>query len=137
MADSQSPFSDRINRSINKQNCYNTFLKNAPAIRILRRKFMASTDEPTEAAIVVLNMETERGRVIASKLVADSVPRHKNNPFVVSNVSFPLLGGALREFDDEAADKLYEMMGDDLVVVVVDYGVAEVFSAMKAGEEKK
>lgn len=117
--------------AVNKHNCRNTLEINADRVEHFKRRMMERGLAPTEAVIVLLNVDDPNGSQIAEALM----PGHNwqeyrdrgEVPFARGLAMREGIEGALNIFDKDAADKLREMTG--VAVVVVDHGVAEVFPA--------
>jgi hypothetical protein len=118
-------------RAVSKHNCRNTLKINADRVEHFKRRLTERGLTPTEAVIVLLNLNDPNGGQIAEVLM----PGHNwqeyrdrgEVPFVRGLVMREGIEGALNFFDKEAADKLREMT--EAAVVVVDHGVAEIFPA--------
>lgn len=120
-----------VMRAVGKHNCRGTLEINADRVEHFKHRLAERGLSPTEAVIVLLNVDDPNGGQIAEALM----PGHNwqeyrdrgEVPFARGLAMREGIEGTLDIFDKEAADKLREMMV--AAVVVVDHGVAEIFPA--------
>lgn len=117
--------------AVGKRNCKKTLRTNTDKVahykyRLAKRGFSAY-----EVVIVLLNVDDMYGGQLADTLMPDHNWQKIRNcgevPFARGLVMRDFMQEALEAFDREAAAKLSKMT--DVAVVVVDYQVAEIFSA--------
>lgn len=118
-------------RAINKGNCRNTLEMNADRIEYFKRRLSECGMTADQAVILILNVNDVYGG-----LLADIFMPGQNWQEIRDRGAVPFGRGlavrdgiqkALSAFDKTAAMKLQSMT--NVAVVVVDYGVAEVFAA--------
>jgi hypothetical protein len=119
---------------IDKKNCTNTFIQNIDRIIHFRQRLTERGMTPDQAVIVIFNVDDIHGGPLADILMPNF-----NWQEIRDKGQIPFARGlAMRDwtqeaisFDKEAATKLKKIK-DDVAVVVVDYGVVEIFLASKA-----
>ena len=136
MIGSKCSYARGVDRAINKQNCYRSFKANAEMIVWLSRHRDEIIHSSVPTVILVLNVDAACKAIAEESHAMDYEKEVTRESFACTFVDRDKLVGTLRKFDREASDKLKEM-ADGLPVVVIDYGVAEVFTVAKALEEKK
>ncbi len=118
-------------RGIGKSNCRKTLEMNADRVEHFKRRLMERGMAPDQAVIVLLNVDDIHGGPLAEILMPgqnwQEVRDKEQVPFVRGLAMRDGIQKVLHEFDKEAAKKLNDMNG--VAVVVVDYGVADVFTA--------
>ncbi len=118
-------------RAVEKHNCRTTLVLNADRVDHFKQRLLERGMTADQAVIVLLNVDDARGGPIADILMPQTnwqeIRDRGEAPFARGLADREFILDALRFFDNEAAAKLDSM--DDVAVVVVDHGVAEVFSA--------
>ncbi len=116
-------------RAVNKINCKTMFELNADRVDHFVKRMKDGGHSPSRVVIVLINVDDVHGGPIAEALM----PGHDWQEYR-DRGELPVARGlagregieaVLADFDKEAADKLRNMKG--VSVVVVDYGVAEIF----------
>lgn len=118
--------------AVEKHNCKITFEQNAERVAHFKKRLSDRGMSPSDAVIVVLNVDNPFGGVLADALM----PGHNwqeyrdrgEVPYARGLAMREGIQSALAAFDKDAAEKL-EGMAKKVPVVVVDHGVAEVFAA--------
>lgn len=118
-------------RALGKLKCRNTLEMNADRVEHFKRRLTVRGLTAAEAVIVILNVDDPNGGPIAEMFM----PGHNwqqyrdrgETPFARGLEMRAVIEDTLDLFDKEAAAKLREMT--EYAVVVVDYGVAEIFHA--------
>lgn len=118
--------------AVEKVNCINTFKMNADRIEHFKGRVRALNLTSDSILILVANVDTDLGQVIADGLMPgfnwQAIRDQGQIPYARGLAGRDGIQAALNHFDpDGSATKLRAMSG--LAVVVVDYGVVEVFSA--------
>lgn len=121
---------DKRTRMMAKFNCCGTFNLYAVRVAHLKRRLTESGMTAAEAVIVIINVNDPYGGPLADALM----PGHNwqpcrdrgEVPYACGLAGREGIQGVLEHLDVEAAAKLRTM--DGIAVVVVDHGVAEVFS---------
>ena len=125
------PAGYRMMQAVNKQNCIATFEMNADRIAHFKNRIGERQMDPKTVVIVIINVDAPYGGDLADMLM----PGHDWQQFR-DNGEVPFARGlAMREgvqeyvklFDAEASQKIETVAG--IPVVVIDYSVAEIFSA--------
>lgn len=118
-------------KAVEKHNCKNTLDLNADRVVHFKNRIAEKGLDPEKMAIVVINVDDPHGAPIAELLMPNfnwQEIRDKGEiPFARGLVYRQSMQEIINEFDEEAAKKMSETSGT--IVVVVDHGVAEVFSA--------
>jgi len=119
-------------RADRKMNCQKTLEMNADRVQHFKKRITELGLTVEESLIVILNVDDEHGGPLADVFMPNQnwqVFRDRGEvPFARGLVRREGIDEALEFFDKEAAYKL-RAMADKAVVVVVDFGVAEVFPA--------
>lgn len=114
-----------------KTNCRITYEQSIDRVAHFKRRMSELEKSPTEVVIVLINADDVRGALFASILMPEvnwqEIRDRGEIPYARGLVFRDSVQEWIETFDTEAADKLRVMI--DLAVVVIDYGVAEVFSA--------
>lgn len=117
-------------RAVSKDNCKNTLKINAARVEHFKRRLAERGMAAKEAVIVLLNVDDVHGGPLADALMPghnwQEIRNRGEVPFARGLAMREGIQDALSAFDSEAAEKLQKMA--DVAVVVVDHGVAEVFS---------
>lgn len=117
-------------RAVAKHNCRNTFDMNADRVTHFVRRIAERQLSPADVVIVLLNVDDRNGALIANGLMPvhdwQAYRDRGEIPFARGLAGRDGIQGVLELFDAEAAAKLRDAAG--IAVVVVDHGVAEVFS---------
>lgn len=125
------PVAYSVMKAVEKHNCKNTLELNADRVDHFKNRIVEKGLNPEEMAIVVINVDDPHGAPIAELLMPNfnwQEIRDKGEvPFARGLVYRQSMQEIINEFDEEAAKKMSETSGT--IVVVVDHGVAEVFSA--------
>jgi hypothetical protein len=120
-----------VAKAVSKHNCGITLGNNSDRVAHFKNRAAELGKTADEVVIVVLNVDDEHGGAIAEKLMPganwQSFHDQGQVPFARGLAGRKGIQDVLRLFDKEAAKKLRGMK--DLAVVVVDYGVAEIFQA--------
>jgi len=116
---------------VEKHNCRNTLELNADCVEHLKRRLTERGMTPDQVVIVLLNVDDIHGGPLAELLMPghnwQEIRDKGEVPFARGIAMRVNIQIALEIFDMDAAMKLQSM--SDVAVVVVDHGVAEVFSA--------
>ncbi len=114
-----------------KYNCIYTLEINADRVEHFKRRLTECGLTPTEAVIILLNVDDQNGGQIAEVLMPghnwQEIRDRGEVPFARGLAGREGIHEALNTFDQEAGKKLQNMT--EVAVVVVDHGVAEVFPA--------
>ena len=125
------PAAVTIVNAVEKHNCRNTLELNADRVVHFKRRVVERGLTAANAVIVLLNVDDVHGGPLAEILMPgfnwQEIRDRGEIPFARGLAVREGIQEALQLFDKEAADKLRKMT--DLAVVVMDHGVAEVFSA--------
>lgn len=120
-----------IFQAVSKLNCRNTLALNADRVEHFKRRLVERGMTPDDAVIVLLNVDDVHGGPIADILMPgfnwQEIRDQGEVPFARGLAMRGGIQEILSTFDKEASDKLRDM--NDVAVVVVDQGVAEVFTA--------
>lgn len=118
-------------RAVEKRNCLNTLVMNADRVAHFKQRLSDRGMTPDQAVIVILNVDDVHGGPLADALMPghnwQEIRDRGEVPFARGLAMRDGIQNAIGTFDEEAAAKLKNMT--DVVVVVVDRGVAEVFEA--------
>lgn len=124
-----SSFDLAATTAIEKFNCWSTFGRNVERILHFMGRLKDHGLSKDEAVIVILNVDVPFGRALADALMPghdwQTIRDRGEVPFARGIAMREGLELAVVEFDREAATKMKATEG--IVVLVVDYGVAEVF----------
>ena len=116
---------------IAKHNCKGTLELNSDRIKHFKNRFKAKGLSAQDAVIVVLNVDDLHGGPLAENLMPgynwQEIRDRGEKPFARGLAVRDGIEEVLQAFDNEAANKLKGMT--EISVVVVDHGVAEVFTA--------
>jgi len=116
---------------VGKHNCKNTLELNADRVEHFKRRLAERNMTAKQAVIVLLSVDDVHGGPLADVLMPgynwQEIRDRGEVPFARGLAMREGIQKALGTFDKEAATKLRGMT--DVAVVVVDYGVAEVFAA--------
>jgi hypothetical protein len=127
--------------AIEKHNCRRTFETQKDRVRHFTQRIVERGASPKDVVIVIINVDDAHGGPLADLLMPGSGAMWQK---MREESQIPFARGlALREgiqdflalFDKEAADSLLSLPETELAVVVVDYGVAEIFVASEAKNE--
>jgi len=117
--------------AVSKANCRGTLEMNAERVTHFKQRLAERQLTATDAVIVLLNVDDVHGGPLADVLMPgfnwQEIRERGEVPFARGLAQRDGIEGALESFDQDAAEKLRSM--NDVAVVVVDHGVAEVFSA--------
>lgn len=117
--------------AVEKHNCCNTLELNIDRVEHFKQRLTERGMTPDQAVIVILNVDDVHGGPIAEMLMPghnwQEIRDRGEVPFARGLAMRNGIQGALEIFDQDAATKLQNM--NDVAVVVVDHGVAEVFKA--------
>lgn len=120
-----------VARAVGKHNCRVTLANNAERVQHFKRRMETLGHSPADWVIVVLSVDDSHGGPIADLLMPNhdwqSIRNAGQVPFARGMVSRAQMTDIVAMFDPDAADKLRTLTG--VVVLVVDYDVAEVFEA--------
>lgn len=119
-------------RAVEKHNCRNTFEMNADRVAHFKQRLSERGMTADQAVIVLLNVNDVHGGPLADVLMPgqnwQEIRDRGEVPFARGLAMRDGIQDAIGTFDEEAAVKL-KSMTNNLAVVVVDRGVAEVFAA--------
>lgn len=125
------PVAVAVISAVEKHNCRNTLELNADRVEHFKRRLTERGMTPEQAVIVLLNVDDVHGGPLADVLMPghnwQEIRDKGEVPFARGLAMRDGIQEALGAFDKDAATKLQSM--SDVVVVVVDHGVAEVFAA--------
>lgn len=125
------PVAMAVVSAVEKHNCRNTLELNMDRVVHFKQRVVECGLTAANAVIVLLNVDDVHGGPLAETLMPgfnwQEIRDRGKVPFARGLAVREGIQEALQLFDKEAADKLRKMT--DLAVVVVDHGVAEVFSA--------
>jgi hypothetical protein len=117
--------------TVNKLNCQATLEMNADRVKHFQNRLTERGLTADQAVIVVIKVDDIHGGPLAEILMPgydwQSIRDKGEVPFARGIAERNGIEEALDTFDKEAAAKLHGMK--DTAVVVVDYGVAEIFAA--------
>lgn len=117
--------------AVSKHNCKNTLEANADRVTHFKKRLAERGMTADQAVIVLLNVDDIHGGPLADILMPgqnwQEIRDRGEVPFARGLAMRDGIQEALDAFDEDAAKKLKNMTG--VAVVVVDHGVAEVFSA--------
>ena len=118
-------------RTVGKHNCRGTFELNADRVEHFKRRLAERRLTASNVVIVIVNVDDVHGGQLADALMPGAnwqeIRDRGEVPFARGLADRKGIQESLNIFDQEAAVKLRDMNG--VAVVVVDHGVAEVFSA--------
>ena len=125
------PVAVAVISAVEKHNCRNTLELNADRVEHFKRRLTERGMTPDQAVIVLLNVDDVHGGPLADALMPghnwQEIRDKGEVPFARGLAMRDGIQEALGIFDKDAATKLKNM--NDVAVVVVDHGVAEVFAA--------
>jgi hypothetical protein len=125
------PVAVAVIQAVDKVNCRNTFEMNTERVVHFKRRVTERGMTAFDVVIVILNVDDVHGGPIAEKLMPgfnwQEIRDRGEIPFARGLAGRNGIQEVLGIFDKNAAEKLGKMT--DVAVVVVDYGVAEVFQA--------
>lgn len=117
--------------AVNRLNCKNTLELNADRVAHFKNRLVERGMTPDQAVIVLLNVDDVHGGPLADVLMPgqnwQEIRDKGEVPFARGLAMRDGIQEALGAFDKDAAKRLKKMT--KVSVVVVDHGVAEVFSA--------
>jgi hypothetical protein len=118
-------------KAVEKHNCHSTLEMNFDRIEHFKNRLVARGMTAKDAVIVFVNVDDVHGGPIADALMPEmnwqEIRDRGEIPFARGLASREFMQEVLNTFDQEAGTKLQDMA--DVAIVVVDHGVAEVFSA--------
>lgn len=118
--------------AVGKHNCRGTLKLNADRLAHFRRRFKERGMTVSDVVIVIVNVDDVHGGPLADALMPgmnwQKIRDCGEIPFARGLVGREGIQEALNAFDQEAAKKLRDTT--NIAVVVVDYGVAEVFRTL-------
>jgi len=125
------PVGAALLKEVGKHNCQVTLNAQLDRIEHFKERFAIRGFSPSEVVIFVANADDPHGKPLLEKIMPDTdwqAMRDQGQvPFGRGLVARDFIQTVLPSFDQEAADKLKGM--EQLAVVVIDHGVAEIFSA--------
>ena len=125
------PVAAAMIRAVGKHNCRNLFEINTDRIEHFKRRQVERGMTAEQIVIVLLNVDDVHGGEIANILMPNhdwqEIRDRGEIPVARGLATRAGIQSILDRFDTDAADKLRDMT--KLAVVVVDYGVAEIFEA--------
>ena len=115
---------------VNKHNCEISFDLNSERINHFKERMIARDVTPQEFVIAFISVDDQHGRLIADVLMPNynwqEIRDRGEKPFARGLVDRSFINEGLELFDEQAAKKLKELT-EGVAVVVVDFGVAEIF----------
>ncbi len=125
------PVAVAVIHAVEKHNCRNTLQMNTDRVEHFKRRLVERGMTSDQAVIVLLNVDDVHGGPLADALMPghnwQEIRDRGEIPFARGLAMRDGIQEALGVFDKDAATKLQGM--NDVAVVVVDHGVAEVFGA--------
>jgi hypothetical protein len=119
-------------RAVNKSNCENTMNLNLDRIPYFKQRLADRGMTPEQAVIVILNVDDAHGGPLANTLMPDydwqQIRDRGEIPFARGLAMRNGIQEVLEAFDADAAMKLKNIT-KELPIIVMDHGVAEVFTA--------
>lgn len=122
--------------AVGKHNCKRTLAQNAERVTHFARRLTEKNLSPKDAAIVLLNVDTRLGSLLADALM----PGHDWQAFRDQGQIPFARGLAGREGLQELVDKIDETAGnklrslDGVAIIVMDFDVVEVFTLQDVQE---
>ena len=120
-----------VNMYNGKQNCRNTLALNADRVKHFKNRLAERNMTPADAVIFLLNVDDVHGGPIADVLMPgynwQEIRDRGEIPFARGLAGREGIQEILGGFDEEASRKLQTI--NEVAVVIVDHGVAEVFAA--------
>ncbi|MCK4781613.1 hypothetical protein KAS79_01665 [Candidatus Parcubacteria bacterium] len=120
-----------VMEAVGKHNCQNTLELNADRVAHFKNRISERELTASNTVIVLLNVDDVHGGPIADILMPEynwkEIRDRGEVPFARGLADREFIQEVLNTFDQEAGKKLQDM--SKVAVVVVDHGVAEVFSA--------
>ncbi len=120
-----------VMRAVAKHNCRNTYEAQGERVLHFQARAVQLGKTPADVVIVLINVDDPHGRLMADALMPGhdwQAYRDRGEvPFARGLAGREGVQNMLRIFDAEAADKLSGYDATAVAVVVVDYGVAEVY----------
>lgn len=118
-------------QAVEKENCKNTLKLNADRVEHFKNRMIERGTTPDESVIVCLNVDDVHGEQIADILMPgydwQAIRDKGETPFALGIAMRDFIQEALNAFDSYAATELHNV--NEISVVIVDHGVAEVFVA--------
>lgn len=125
------PMAVAVITAVEKHNCSRTLELNADRVRHFARRAKELARSPADVVIVIANVDTPAGRVLADALMPGYDWQQFRDagevPFARGLAGRQGIQEFIQEVDADAGAKL--LAHEDLAVVVVDYGTVDVFSA--------
>jgi hypothetical protein len=126
-----NPASVAVFKAFSKRNCRNTFELNADRIEHFKKRLVERGLTAKDMVITLINADDLHGSAIVDMLMPNfnwqEIRDRGEIPFARGLATRGSIQEAVEIFDQEAATKLRGM--NDLAVVVIDHGVAEIFPA--------
>lgn len=123
-------------RAIAKLNCNKTFDANSGRVQHFQQRIVQLGKNPKDVLIVVLNADDPHGGALANQLMPDQdwdeYRKLGQVPFARGLAMRDGIQELLDVLDKEAGDKLRQIEG--VAVLVMDYGVAEVYNLGDPGQ---
>lgn len=120
-------------KAVEKHNCKATFDMNADRVQHFKNRITEKELTPKDVVITVINVDDPNGGPIADVLMPNynwqEIRDQGQIPFARGLAQREGIQSILEEFDKDAAKKLKELPEGEVAVVVVDHGVAEIFTA--------
>lgn len=125
------PVAIAVIQTVSKYNCHNTLKLNADRVEYFKKRLAERGLTADQTVIVILNVDDVHGGPLADILMPgynwQEIRDKGEIPFARGLAMRHGIQTILGAFDKNAATKLQGM--HEMAVVVVDYGVAEVFAA--------
>jgi len=125
------PDAHAMAKAIDKLNCKTTLNLSADQVAHYQKRAVELSHTPETIVIAIIHVDDNHGGPLAETLMPNGnwqeFRDRKEKPLLRGLVGREFMQDALRFFDQEAADKLRTMQ--ELAVVVIDFNVAEVFTA--------
>ena len=126
----EDPVAVAVIHAVKKNNCKSTFDLNVDRVQHFKNRIVEKQLNSKDVVIVVINVDDPHGGPIADMLMPNfnwqEIRDRREVPFARGLAMRKGIGEAIAIFDKEASKKLEKIIG--VAVVVVDHGVAEVFS---------
>ncbi len=124
------PIGYAVIQAVNKSNCENTYLSQADRIQHFKNRINEKMLDSRDFVINVINVDSPYGCEIAEILM----PGHDwqqyrdkgETPYARGLATKEVMIKLISSFDQEAADKIIQM--EQIPVIIIDYGVVEIFS---------
>lgn len=124
------PHAVAVIEAVSKYNCKELFSLNIERIEHFKNRITEKKLTPKEVVIVCINVDDPNGKVITDMLMPgydwQAIRDQGQIPIARGLAQRDGMQEILEVFDKEAAEKLKQSV--EVAVVVIDYGVAEIFT---------